>query len=557
MISRLRQAYVPLFTQITVPYILLALLIAAGGTYIVTRLVFDSLEERFANQLIETAILAKESLVRVEDDLLEALRLASNIQGVDEALRQRDVASLQGLVLPGAFNTGVEALAILDSDGARLLSLYLNPETQNYDVLVESNPYRNQSLVQAVLSGQEDEAGDKFAAILPTQLGDYFFISGSITDAQGSLTGVALVGISIENLANRARSETLAQLTFYGLDGSPLATTLGESQAFTPAAAEEALARQNEGSLTRTLADTGINYNEILSPWEIRAGEDLGLVGVALPTAFLVQAGQFTRQNTLWLLVAALLLVMLVGFVVAGRIARPIQALREAAFQVTLGNLRVRVPQSGANEISGLTKSFNDMVATLHSSEQNLLDAYQKTIEGWAMATDLRDHETQGHSRRVADQSVALAKTMGLKGDELVHLYRGALLHDIGKIAIPDSILQKKGALTPDERNQMQQHPELAKSFIEQVEFLKPALDVPYAHHEKWDGTGYPRGQKGTGIPITARIFAVVDVWDALTSDRPYRAAWAFNDTIKHIKAESGQHFDPAVVQAFMKMMGR
>jgi HD-GYP domain-containing protein (c-di-GMP phosphodiesterase class II) len=349
----------------------------------------------------------------------------------------------------------------------------------------------------------------------------------------------------------------LAQLTFYALDGNALATTFGEAQAFTAAAAQEALDRQDEGSLTRTLVDTGINYNEILSPWEIRGGEDLGLVGVALPTTILVQAGQFTRQNTLLLLGATLLLVMLVGFVVAGRIARPIRALREAAFQVTQGNLRISVPHRGTNEISVLTKSFNVMVSTLHSSEQNLLDAYQKTIEGWAMATDLRDHETQGHSRRVADMSVALAKAMGLKGEELIHMYRGALLHDIGKIAIPDTILLKAGKLTPEERKNMQQHPGFAKTFMEQVEFLKPALVIPYAHHEKWDGSGYPRGLKGTDIPLPARIFAVVDVWDALTSDRPYRAAQGFNETIKQIEEESGRHFDPAVVQAFKKMMGR
>ena len=557
MISRLRSAYIPLFTQITVPYILLALVIAAVGIYVVTRVIFDSLEERFTNQLIETAILAKDNLVRTEDDMLGALRLAANIQGVPLAVEHGDAATLTVLVLPGAYNAGVEALVILDSGGTRLVSLYLNPETQNYEALQEDTPYRNLPFVRAVLSGNEDQAGDKFGGISPTILGNYFFVSGPIRDAEGSLTGVALVGISLERLADRNRAESLAHLTFYGVDGNILASTFVEPIGLTLATAEESLVRQDEANLTRSLQDSGLNYNEIVSPWEIRTGEDLGLVGVALPTAILVQASQFTRQNTLLLLSAAILLVVIVGVFVAGQIARPIRALKEASQQVAQGNLRVRLPHRGSNEISILTQSFNDMVGNLFASKQTLLDAYRKTIEGWAMATDLRDHETEGHSRRVAELSVALAKSMGMKGEELIDLYRGALLHDIGKIAIPDSILRKKGPLTATERRQMQKHPEIAKGFMEQVEFLKPALDIPYSHHEKWDGTGYPTGLKGEDIPLAARIFAVVDVWDALTSDRPYRAAQGFNETIEHIKAESGRHFDSKVVKAFVKLMGR
>lgn len=557
MLSRLRQAYIPLFTQITVPYILLALAIAAGGTYIVTRLIFDSLEERFTNQLIATAILTEDSLVRAENDLLEALRVASHVQGVDLAVQAHDAAMLQQLVVPGAYNAGVEALAVLDSGGRPLVALVLNPEAQTYDPLQVSAPFRGTGFVQSVLSGQVDEDGDKFGGIVPTAMGDFLFIGGPIMDAQANLVGVALVGQSVRQLVNTAHAETLAQLTLYTLDGHVFASTLAEPSVLDPEESFQVIARQQESSLTRGLRDSDINYNEILSSWQIRRGEDIGLAGVALPTAFLVQASQFTRQNTLLLMGGALLLVVLVGLVIAGGIARPIRALRDAALQVSQGNLRVNVPARGRNEIGVLTQSFNDMVVSLHTSKRNLLDAYEKTIEGWAKATDLRDHATEGHSRRVADLSVTLAKEMGLGGEALVHLYRGALLHDIGKIAISDSILLKKGKLTIEERMEMQRHPELARSFMEQVDFLKPALDIPYAHHEKWDGSGYPRGLRGEEIPLAARIFAIVDVWDALTSDRPYRAAQGFDQTMREIEAQSGRHFDPQVVKAFRKLMGR
>jgi putative nucleotidyltransferase with HDIG domain len=215
------------------------------------------------------------------------------------------------------------------------------------------------------------------------------------------------------------------------------------------------------------------------------------------------------------------------------------------------------VPAQGRDEIGVLAESFNHMLDSLNESKQELLDAYEKTIEGWARATDLRDHETEGHSRRVAELTVALARKMGIGEEALVDIRRGALLHDIGKIAVPDSILLKAGRLTNEQLAIMRKHPERAREFIQQIGFLKPALTIPYCHHERWDGTGYPRGLKGTQIPLEARIFAVVDVWDALISDRPYREAMAPESAMAYIVEQSGRHFDPSVVAAFQKLMSR
>jgi putative nucleotidyltransferase with HDIG domain len=191
----------------------------------------------------------------------------------------------------------------------------------------------------------------------------------------------------------------------------------------------------------------------------------------------------------------------------------------------------------------------------LQRSNTELFMAYDATIEGWSAALDLRDKETEGHSKRVTEMTMQLARTLGIGEAELVHVRRGALLHDIGKMGIPDSILLKPGPLTDEEWVIMRQHPQHAFDLLSQVAYLKPALDIPYCHHEKWDGTGYPRGLKGKQIPLAARIFAVVDVWDALTSDRPYRKAWTKEKAIEHIKAGAGSHFDPKVVEAFLRMM--
>ena len=197
------------------------------------------------------------------------------------------------------------------------------------------------------------------------------------------------------------------------------------------------------------------------------------------------------------------------------------------------------------------------MFSELQRSNLDLIQAYDATLEGWAKAHDLRDHETVGHSKRVAEITVELAEALNVPGSDLVHIYRGALLHDIGKLAIPDSILQKPGPLDDKEWDVMRQHPALADQLLQGIEHLTPALPIPRFHHEHWDGSGYPRGLKGEEIPLAARIFAVVDVWDALRSDRPYRKAWSKERTTGYIQLRKNSQFDPAVVDRFLEIADR
>jgi HD-GYP domain-containing protein (c-di-GMP phosphodiesterase class II) len=179
--------------------------------------------------------------------------------------------------------------------------------------------------------------------------------------------------------------------------------------------------------------------------------------------------------------------------------------------------------------------------------------AYDETLEGWSHALDLRDRETEGHTQRVAEMTVRISRTLNMSEEEIVQLRRGALLHDIGKMGVPDAILNKPASLTESEWSVMHKHPVLAYQLLYLIRYLRPAIDIPYCHHEKWDGSGYPRGLKGEEIPLSARIFAVVDVWDALCSDRPYRPAWPTEKAYQHILSLSGTHFDPRVVEAFVK----
>jgi putative nucleotidyltransferase with HDIG domain len=197
------------------------------------------------------------------------------------------------------------------------------------------------------------------------------------------------------------------------------------------------------------------------------------------------------------------------------------------------------------------TSLFEDLRAT----NKELVQAYDATIEGWSRAMDLRDRETEGHTQRVTKLTLNLASSMGMDESRLTHIRRGALLHDIGKLGVPDHILFKPSELTVDEREIIERHVDFAYEMLAPIPYLKPALNIPYFHHEKWDGTGYPLGLKGEKIPLEARIFALVDVWDALLSDRPYRKAWTREQTIEYIRAQTGTHFDPRVVECFLEMI--
>ncbi len=194
-----------------------------------------------------------------------------------------------------------------------------------------------------------------------------------------------------------------------------------------------------------------------------------------------------------------------------------------------------------------------ELFENLQTSNAELFMAYDETIEGWSHAMDLRDEETEGHSKRVTELTLRLASNLGISPVDMVHVRRGALLHDIGKIGVPDSILRKPGALSEEEWLLMRKHPQLAYDMLAPITYLRKALEIPYCHHEKFDGTGYPRGLTGSEIPLSARIFAVVDVWDALISNRPYRKAWSQEKALNYIRAQAGKHFDPMVVRVFLK----
>jgi len=204
---------------------------------------------------------------------------------------------------------------------------------------------------------------------------------------------------------------------------------------------------------------------------------------------------------------------------------------------------------------SELRKLNSNLEERVDERTRALTESYETTLEGLARALEFRDKDTEGHSRRVTENTLKIARRLKIEDEELEAIRQGAILHDIGKIGTPDSILHKPGKLTPEERLIVEEHPVMAHKLLSPIKFLENAMDIPYSHHEKWDGTGYPQKLKGKNIPIGARIFAVADVWDALSNDRPYKKAWEREKIIEYFKEESGKHFDPYIVEIFLELV--
>ncbi|MCI0474973.1 MAG: HD domain-containing protein [Anaerolineales bacterium] len=549
--------WLSLRTKIILPYMLLALLLAIAAAYVCMRVVFDSIEERFVNQLIEAGKLATEWNVGEENRLLGTERLLAFATGIPEAIRAEDAEKLRELTYPIVVNNREEWVDIVDRRGISIVSLRwrIGSTVEDYEFSRGDDASKQIPFVTQVLQAQSDAVGDKYAGIVSDKRGEYFCVAGPIHDANGNLVGAAIVGKSLNTLARQIREATLAQTTLYDRNGKPLTTTLLKSQPLDGETATAVLSKKSSASFARDLTASNIEYREILGPWEIRDRAPLGLIGVAFAKNFLVRVSQNTWLQLLLSVLIAFLLVLILGFWIASRISAPLVRLKQATVRVAEGDLGVQVESRGGDEVATLAQCFNQMVANLYRSQNDLVAAYDTTLEGWSKALELRDREVMGHSQRVVDLTLRLAREMNITGAQVENLRRGALLHDIGKMAIPDEILFKPGPLTADEWKAMRQHPIYAIQLLQDIPYLAPALDIPANHHEWWDGSGYPRGLKGEEIPVAARIFAVADAWDSMLSDRYYRKAISTAAARQEIQQGSGTQFDPQIVNIFLRLV--
>lgn len=555
----------PIRLKITLPYIFLAFVISIGIGIISVRVILENVDERFTNQLYEVGKLAADGMVQEENRLLSTFRLLANTKGVPAAINQNDSQKLRELLLGVVVNNREEDVEILDPQGNLVLSMH-----HVQGGLVEEYTYsqagglnvKNWELVKKVLLRQSDQSGDKYSAMIATEWGDYFYVAGPVLDETGQFAGVIVVGKSLNSLVTFLRTTTTAQVTIYNMQGQVLASTFSKPFALSSELSGIILSNQDTSGYRRNpdFRDLNLNdlsYGEVLGPWEGRDKADWGILGTALVKNALVTTSQPARQMLILLILVVVFFTVIFGINLADQITRPLLTLVRASRIVSQGDLHIQVPPTTSDEIADLTKSFNDMVSSLLQSKMDLVQAYDSTLVGWSKALELRDKETQGHSQRVTDLTVALASELGIQDVDIANIRRGAILHDIGKMGIPDEILLKPGPLTDEEWIIMRRHPQHAFNMLKPILYLVSALDIPYCHHERWDGTGYPRGLKGEKIPLAARIFALADVWDSLTSERPYRKPMTRVEALNYIKNGSGNHFDPNLVEKFIDLIER
>lgn len=552
----IQDRFVSIRTKIILPFLLIAIALAVAAGYMAWQVASDSIQERFVNQLIEVGKLVNEGMVRQEDQMLETLRLLANTKDMPQAITDQDASALRDLALPLAVNTQEDAIIILGIDGASVLSMYHRPGglIEEYIYTQGDDQLRSWNIVQLVIQNQSDARGNKFAAYYETPLGNYFFICGPVLDESQSLVGAILIGRTANRLVQELREETLAQITLYDTLGQSVTTTFIEPPKLGPLTSLEVLNEQDNESLIREIRISGIQYSEILGAWKAR-GETIGVMGASFSQNFLVRMGRSTWLRAFTLVIVATLLVIAVGIFTSNIISQPILRLEKAASSIAEGNLEVKILPTGHDEIARLTQEFNFMVERLQKARTDLVSAYDSTIEGWAKTLEARDHETLGHSHRVVNLTIKLARAMGIPEEYIIHVRRGTFLHDIGKLMIPDNILKKPGPLTEDEWIIIKKHPKAAYEFLKDIEFLEKAINIPYCHHERWDGGGYPRGLRGTDIPLEARIFTVVDTYDAIRSDRPYKQARSPEEAFQELKKGRGTQYDPDVVDTFIKIM--
>ena len=529
--------------KIIVPFAVLLVFVGVVGTGVATAQLTNAAAAEFDAKLLHSSLQANQMLSQVDADRMADLRRATDTVGVAESLASGDTATLARLLTPIAANAPATSiqLRVLDVHGKELLRIQGSRNGPSPIDVTDAGAFSAQLAVISVLAGAN--AGER-RAFLSSQPGQpVLYWAGAVRTTGERIVGAVLVGESLIEVA-----AGIPGSSFYDLSGLQLATTLHAAPV-----ASETLRRQitaeNAVRVNQTLA--GHVYGSIFSSWTIH-GSQVGFLAIAADADPLL--GLVGQQRLILTLIftAAALLTLLVGTVTASRLTRPVELLVRSMRAVSEGDLRHRATVVSQDEIGYLARTFNEMTASLEEKTAALEETTFASMEALARATDARDRTTFGHSARVAAVSLEIADAMQLSAKDREALRRAALLHDIGKIGVEDKVLRKPGPLSDAEASDMREHPRIGYDMLKGLRFLQPSLPGVLYHHERWDGAGYPTGLTGTAIPLPVRILAVADVFDALTSDRPYREGLSFEAATAAIRIEAGLQFDPDVVTAFL-----
>ncbi len=538
----------PIRYKIILPFAVLLVFVGVTGSGVATARLTDAAAAEFDAKLLQKSLLANQSLAQIESARLADLRLASDTVGVPESLAAGDIGGLARLLTPIAANvtTASIQLRVLDLHGIEVLHILGSGDRPGPVAVTDAAAFAAEPAVIKVLAGEHDPvAGDRRLFLSSPQSQPVLYWTGAVRTPGQRIVGAVLVGQSLAEIAAGIQDSA-----FYDLSGSRLASGLSSPPVVTDAV-RHLLTSENTVPVPVNQTQSGHAFGALFSTWTMR-GSQMGFLAVQANADSLVSSVSQVRLILTLVFTAAALLTLLVGTATASLLTRPIEGLVRSMRAVSAGNLQHRATVASNDEIGYLAQAFNEMTASLEEKTEALEETTFASMEALARAIDARDPTTFGHSARVAALSIEIADQMQLPLKEREALRRAALLHDIGKIGVEDRVLRKPGPLNQTETVEMREHSRIGYDMLKGLGFLRPSLPGILYHHERWDGAGYPSGLNGTAIPLLVRIITVADVFDALTSDRPYRDGLSFEAATAAIRNEAGLMFDPDVISAFL-----
>jgi putative nucleotidyltransferase with HDIG domain len=536
---------VPLRYKVILPFAILLVFIGVIGTVLATAQLTTETTAVFDAGLLRGSLLANQQLSLLEADRVGQLRAASDTVGIPAATEAGNGDALASLLVPLVANAAPANLhlVVLDLAYDPLLRIVGTPAGPSRTAPSAAGiTWGLTDEVRAALQGRSDSVGQRYVFLIREGGRPMAYWTGPVQTPDGRIVGAMLVGQALDEIAG-----SITDSAFYDLSGKPMASSLSGAPAMTAHTLAD-IASTNTVRVDERRS--GHDYAELFSTWAM-GGTELGYLGVAQKADQVASSLAQLRFLFVLLFTSGALLALAIGTVMAAWITRPLDRLVRAMRAVSAGDLQHRATVRSNDEIGYLAQTFNEMTASLADKTAALEETTFASMEALARAIDARDPSTFGHSARVSAVSMEIAAALKLAPREQEALRRAALLHDIGKIGIEDRVLLKPGALTPVETEEMREHPGIGHDMLKGVRFLSPSLTGVLHHHERWDGRGYPDGLKGEAIPLVVRVLSVADVFDALTSDRPYRHGLSFRSAASVIAGESGHQFDPLVVQAF------
>jgi putative nucleotidyltransferase with HDIG domain len=539
--------------KIVLPFAALTLAIGAVGTLTATGELSSRSQEAFDTQLVHDGFVTQSMVKNGDTDRRATLRLLTGGPGL---IQNWDKTSALQAWLERALTIHPNVIVeVVDTSGREIVGVVGHGAMA--DTVSQSHDLSGWPGLSYMLSGGTSTVDLVASAPQPA-----IFTGQPLRNSAGGLIGAILVGDYLDERASAIKASLRDDdITFYDVNGQVLSTSLSISPGQWSTLALDGSTRGRVSptsvvELSRTVGGPGM---EMVSPWSTGT-TNLGYIGTIGSTAGLVADTNQLRIILVTLFLAGVLFTLAIGIWLARRITRPVHRLVEATRLVSAGDLEHQALVTTHDEIGELTDSFNQMTrslreksASLRTTMTQLQDTYLMTIEALAAAVEARDPYTHGHTRRVEEYATIMATAVGCTEAEIGALRRACVLHDIGKIGIEDAILRKQARLEPEEAIRMQKHPVIGVDMLKGIDFLDPVLPLIRHHHERWDGNGYPDELRADEIPLGARILAVADAVDAMTSDRPYRAARTFEYAKTEILKGSATHFDPEVVTAFIK----